>query len=380
MIQFPIIDLTPSTGVSLISLETHFAESTPSSFEQMDVEVARQYIRTVGPNPKSVANSQKELYRFLAWCRIEVKKGLQQLNVADLNAYKEFLHNPPPAWISRTKWPRNDPRYRPLSGPLSDASRCQAIIAVKALFSFAEQIGYLKGNTAALFRNVSKPARDPTTRYLDANAVALAVETVSRRVPDSEKSRRQRERDHFLLIAFANTGARLSEIVDANMGAIYPADAGRWWFDIAGDGRRPRRVPVPDNMLEAFARYREAFGLPRFAERWDSMPLVLASTRRARERITDEAASNAIKSIFAEAAAAATLAGDHGTASTLRLASAHWLRHGLLIKHASNGVALKTLQQTAGHASITTTAAYLNKADNERHDEIIESMSTEQRD
>ena len=43
--------------------------------------------------------------------------------------------------------------------------------------------------------------------------------------------------------------------------------------------------------------------------------------------------------------------------------------------HANNGVQLKTLQETAGHASIATTAAYLHKTDNERHDEILASLN-----
>jgi site-specific recombinase XerD len=59
----------------------------------------------------------------------------------------------------------------------------------------------------------------------------------------------------------------------------------------------------------------------------------------------------------------------------LRQASAHWLRHSMLTNHANNGVQLKTLQDTAGHANIATTAAYLHKTDNERYDEIIASVN-----
>jgi site-specific recombinase XerD len=45
----------------------------------------------------------------------------------------------------------------------------------------------------------------------------------------------------------------------------------------------------------------------------------------------------------------------------------------MLTNHANSGVQLKTLQDTAGHANIATTAAYLHKRDHERHDEIIGS-------
>ena len=67
--------------------------------------------------------------------------------------------------------------------------------------------------------------------------------------------------------------------------------------------------------------------------------------------------------------------GDHDAASSLRAASTHWLRHTMLTTHANNGVALKTLQDTAGHASLTTTATYLHKSDWERHDELMAAMA-----
>jgi hypothetical protein len=41
----------------------------------------------------------------------------------------------------------------------------------------------------------------------------------------------------------------------------------------------------------------------------------------------------------------------------------------------NNGVQLKTLQDTAGHANIATTAAYLHKTDNEWYDDIIRSAN-----
>jgi hypothetical protein len=103
--------------------------------------------------------------------------------------------------------------------------------------------------------------------------------------------------------------------------------------------------------------------------------LVLSSRSRELTRITDEAASEALKAIFVEAAQAAQAAGEGDMAATLSQASTHWLRHSMLTNHANNGVQLKTLQDTAGHASIATTAGYLHKADNERYDEIVGSAA-----
>ncbi|MGB9111046.1 MAG: tyrosine-type recombinase/integrase [Telluria sp.] len=340
-----------------------------------DIELAREFIAHGELSAKSIQNSQKELFRFLTWCREEARKTLAQLNVADLNAYKEFLKDPPPEWVSATKWPRTDPRYRPFTGPLSDASRRQAMIAVKGLLGFAEQTGYVRRNPGALVRNVRAPSASRITRYLTQSAIALALETVSRRPADTPAALRRRARDRFLLVAFAHTGARLNEIVGATMGAIYTEGRGRWWLDVVGKGNKPRRLPVPADMLEAFQAYRQAYELLPQTSRTDRTPLVLSSRSRAPSRITDEAAAEAIKAVFADAARAADALGDQDTAATLRHASAHWLRHSMLTNHANNGVQLKTLQDTAGHANIATTAAYLHKTDNERHDEIIRSAN-----
>ncbi len=340
-----------------------------------DIELAREFIAHGELSAKSIQNTQKELFRFLTWCREEARKTLVQLNVADLNAYKEFLKNPPPEWVCTTKWPRTDPRYRPFTGPLSDASRRQAMIAVKGLLGFAEQTGYLRRNPGALVRNVRAPAASRITRYLTQGAIALALETVAHRPADTPAAVKRRARDRFLLVAFAHTGARLNEIVGASMGSIYTEGNGRSWLDVVGKGNKPRRLPVPPDMLDAFRSYRQAFGLLPQTGRTDRTPLVLSSRSRELARITDEAASEAIKAIFADAADVADGRGDFDTAATLRQASAHWLRHSMLTNHANNGVQLKTLQDTAGHANIATTAAYLHKTDNERYDEIITSVN-----
>jgi site-specific recombinase XerD len=383
MDKFKPIDLEPGPSGGKVTIPTKRPDSgtfgpyaqDAVTDAQTDSEIAREFIAHGELSPKSVSNTQKELFRFLTWCREEAGKSFRQLTVADLNAYKDFLKNPPADWVTQTKWPRSDPRYRPFTGPLSDASRRQAMIAVKGVLAFAEHTGYLRRNPARLVKNVKAPTASRITRYLTPEAIALALETVSARAADTPAAYRQRERDRFLLVAFAHTGARLNEIVSANMGAIYTEGNGRWWLDVLGKGSKPRRLPVPPEMLTAFRDYRLAFGLLPQTNRTDTMPLVLSSRSREVSRITDEAASEALKAVFAAAASAAAAQGDSETAAVLRQASTHWLRHSMLTNHANNGVQLKTLQDTAGHANIATTAAYLHKTDNERHDEILASVS-----
>jgi site-specific recombinase XerD len=381
--KFAPIDLQPFTsrgagGLARRDIDPDAWRDVPDDTltdARTDSEIAREYISHGELRPKSVANTQKELFRFLTWCREEAGKSLRQLTVADLNAYKEFLKAPPVDWVSTTKWPRTDERYRPFSGPLSDASRRQAMIAVKGLLAFAEQTGYLRRDPGALVRQVRIPVAGRITRYLAQEAIGLALAAVEAREAETPSALRRRERDRFLLIAYAHTGARLNEIVGANMGAIYSEGNGRWWIDVVGKGSKPRRLPVPPDMLDAFRRYRRAFGLLPQTGRGDAMPLVLSSRAKEPSRITDEAASEAMKAVFTAAADTAAEQGDSDMAAQLRQASTHWLRHSMLTNHANNGVELKTLQDTAGHANIATTAAYLHKTDNERHDEIIRSAN-----
>lgn len=383
MKKFELIDLEPATAATLgegerrkgylASLRDIADDAITDA--QTDSEIAREFIGHGELGPKSITNTQKELFRFLTWCREEAGKTLRMLNVADLNAYKDFLKNPPDDWISTTKWPRSDPRYRPFSGRLSDASRRQAMIAVKGLLAFAEQTGYLRRDPGALVKNVRLPHTTRVTRYLTQQAISLALETVGARAAATPAALRRRARDRFLLLAYAHTGARLNEIVSANMGALYTEGNGRWWLDVMGKGGKPRRLPVPTDLLDAYRQYRQAYGLLPQTVRADDMPLVLSSRSREPARISDEAASDALKAVFQDAASAAAALGDADTAATLRQASTHWLRHSMLTNHANNGVQLKTLQETAGHASIATTAAYLHKTDNERHDEILASVN-----
>jgi integrase len=70
----------------------------------------------------------------------------------------------------------------------------------------------------------------------------------------------RKTRNQFLVVAYYMTGARLAELVAANMGAIYQEDD-RWWRDVIGKGAKPRRLPVSQKLLVAFEEYRAAYRL-----------------------------------------------------------------------------------------------------------------------
>ncbi|PPC88018.1 MAG: integrase [Hyphomicrobium sp.] len=340
-----------------------------------DSEVARAFLYHAELAPTTLKSTKTELGRFLLWCQAR-NQTLHGLRVEDLTAYKDWLRDPQPAaqWVSPTRWPRRDSRWRPFSGPLSDPSVRQAFRVVKSLMNFATNVGYLRRNAGNLVKNVKTPKHARVTRYLSVPAVDWIYAALEAMPTKTTASCKAKARERFLFISYLTTGARLSELVSATMGAVYTEGDSRWWLDVRGKGGKPRRLPVAPEMLAAYRDYRQAYGLTPTTTRDDTIALVLNTRGREQVAVTDEAAANAVKALFAAAANLAQAQDDHDAASVLRTASAHWLRHTMLTTHANNGVALKTLQDTAGHASLSTTAIYLHKSDKERHDELMASM------
>lgn len=373
---FPLIDLDrPAMPIRATVDLFHASHDAPLLEARTDSELARAFLYSGALAPHSLKSTKKDLGRFLLWCS-QQQKMLMQLRIEDLIAYKAFLLDPQPAsrWISATKWPRSDARWRPFSGPLSPVSANHAFRVVKALLEFAKDAGYLQRNAGALVKNIKTLREARVTRYLGPAAVAQVHAALAALPAKTPAARKAQARDRFLFMTYLTTGARLSEITQATMGDVYAEADNRWWLDVVGKGSKRRRLPVPLPLLDAFRLYRAQYGLLPQTTRDDSTPLVLATRGTALVGVTDEAVSKAIKGLFAEAAVLAEGAGDQDAAVALRNASAHWLRHTMLTTHANNDVSLKVLQDTAGHASISTTALYLHKSDKQRHDEILESF------
>ena len=373
--SLPLINLDPPDHDGPIADLFHVAADAPLIAASTDTELARAFLYSNALSAHSLKSTRKDLGRFLLWCQRE-RRMLLELRIEDLIAYKAFLLNPTPVdqWVSTTKWPRNDARWRPFSGPLSAVSANHAFRVVRALLEFAKDAGYLQRNAGALVGNIKTRRDARVTRYLTPTAIAH-VETAIDAMPCKTSATRKRQaRDRFLFQAYVGTGARLSELTGATMGAIYAEADARWWLDVLGKGQRQRRLPVTMTLLSAFRAYRAAYGLMPITQRDDPTPLVLATRGTTLDGVTDEAVSKAIKALFGHAAAGAIAAGDPDSAAALQNASPHWLRHTMLTSHANDGVSLKVLQATAGHANISTTALYLHKSDKERHDEILASQ------
>lgn len=353
-----------------------------------DATLLHEYLHEAGLAAPTLESYRRELGRFLLFCQLTLGKSLAQLKVADLKAYAEFLREPPADWVSTMKHPRrlagedgtvlSNPAWRPFSGPLSDPSRRLAITIVKGFLAYAHKTGYVKRDPGALVKNVKTRRSARISRYLSPRAIELAFQVIASQAlhATTEMSVRAVARDRALLSLYWHTGCRLSEIIGASLKGLYSDDAGRWWLDVLGKGDKERSLPVPAELLHDLKVYLSILGLGASLGKREELPLIVSVRAKRRRPITDEAAAQALKRIFWEAADIAMMNDETAIAAQLRQATPHFLRHGFLTFHANQGVPLKVLQQQAGHASIQTTGAYLHVEDGQRHDAIIGSYSS----
>lgn len=337
-------------------------------------------------SPNTLANSRREAERLLLWALVEAGKPLSSLTHEDLLRYQRFLADPQPAdrWIMTTgrKLPRRHPAWRPFAGPLSPASARQAMVVLNSMFSWLVQAGYLAGNPLALARQRRAHSTPRIVRYLDDDLWVQVKETILAMPVTNPREQAAQARTRWLFSLLFLCGLRISEVVGNTMGGFFcRLDKGgepRWWLEVTGKGGKTRLVPATNELVVELARYRRAMGLSPLPVEHEATPLLLPVWWRASGKsgpgsdipsaLTRAAVHGVVKTAFEQAAERLLAQGDGyaARAERLRTASAHWLRHTAGSRMA-DGVDLRHVRDTLGHASISTTSIYLHAEDDQRH-------------
>lgn len=343
----------------------------PLVYAQNDRDIVSAWLSRSGLSATTVRNLKKDADRFLLWLESR-GQVLRTVRFEDFSEYSMFLLNPEPkeVWISKTKWPRQDPRWRPFTGPLSDVSHKKTLETIKGLFAWCALARYLDANPAALIGKINAPKQTSVERYLPMNGIALMLDACDKENQGTWRDILKVARRRFLVSIFYFTGARLHEIATADMNSIRPDHQGAWWLHVLGKGSVHGKIPVPPDLLVEFKRYRHAFGFSGFPEAGDTMPLILPITG-PRRPVVDNVIHKDVKSVMVNASRLAEIAGDAALSMQLAAASAHWLRHSTFTHQLDGGVPLKTVQKNARHSSINTTSLYLHKTDADRHAETV---------
>lgn len=357
----PVIDLNALASGDMLST---------GKDGQDDLTAILAFLNEYKESPNTWRNYARECERLLLWAW-DQDKTLANLVRDDFDRYLNFLASPAPAdrWCG-SKRRRDSADWRPFVGPLSPAAISTALASIGSMMDYLVVTGHLPANPLALMRMKHKKMLSgrhaPLTveRFIDPimwNAVMEALENLPK---STIKGQAHYERMRFILSLLYLLGPRASELESGVMGD-FREQRGRWWWYVLGKGGKYARVAVPDDMVEALARYRRYLGMTAAPSADDRTPLLLTYARTA---MTARRMNQLLKDLFWSAAV--ILEPSHPTkAEKLRRASAHWGRHTAITAKVDAGMDPRYVQKDARHSDPRTTALYTHEDDDKRHDD-----------
>ena len=343
-----------------------------------DIDAIRTWLNARAGNPNTHASYRKEAERFLLWCFVEKETALSNIRADEASQYLRWLEDlgrmderafarkwkaPQAHWIGPKNVERTSPAWRPYNGPLSPASRKNAIVVVRQLFNFLRRTGYLIFNP---FDQVS-----PKVPLLKGEGAPQAfadrslspeqwAEITSRLYLLAEGM--PRERMKLILMLGKSLGLRASEMLEARTGWLVRRTLGgreRPAIEIVGKGSKVRRLPLTTEQIDIINDALAARGLPDASMTDPETPLLvnLGRGRNSGGPMSRSGLYRVLEGFFERVADEVAVEAPLDAAK-LRASSTHWLRHTFAVA-ALKEMSVNVVQAAMGHASVSTTGRYL---------------------
>lgn len=270
------------------------------------------------------ANTQRTyaalLARFVGW---SAQQGIMAARDVEPAHVLDFLAT------ERARPPRVGGPGRPRKGALASSSLYAQVAALRALFRFCADEGFVKIDPT---ENLSLPKRWKSLPK------SLSMDEVGRLLAPPVQATPADLCDHAILEVAYASGLRLAELRGLRLEHVH-LDSG--FLTVVGKGGKERVVPVGTKAREAMARYLDA-GRPSLVS--PRSPGLVFLTRRGSgfghvtmwERIRRAARRAGIERPF----------------------TPHMLRHSFATHLMEHGADLRVIQELLGHASIGTTEVY----------------------
>jgi integrase/recombinase XerD len=210
------------------------------------------------------------------------------------------------------------------------------LTALHSLFRFvARHIPELIEQATQIQTIPLRRTTQPTVAYLEKDEIDAMLATPDRRAF-------QGQRDYALLLFLYNTGARVTEAVQTNVGALH-LDTAPAAVRFLGKGRKVRLCPLWSHTVDVLRRL-----LGARLEGPEDLPVFL-NVRR--QRMTRFGVHTLVERTVAKAAR---------TTPTLRhkQVSPHTIRHTTAVHLLRAGVDINTIRAWLGHVSLETTNRY----------------------
>jgi site-specific recombinase XerD len=257
---------------------------------------------------KSYLRAIEKFRRFLSY------KALGEVAWPEIEAYKVGLQK---GVLSQSR------------RPLSPASIAAHIAPLKSLYKWGSDsnIALFPTNPTTCIRLPAIPITSKRN-YLTRKEVGKLLVYLQRRSI----------RDYLIGLSLILLGLRVSELMSIRWGDFHtdPAESSVWLTVVNGKGGKYREVKIPSPLFQIYEEYKEE--RIRAAEFKSDGQVFSISTRQV-ERIIRAAGKRC---------------------SLNKEVTPHWLRHTNATLALLNGASLQQVQESLGHAQITTTQRYLH--------------------
>jgi integrase/recombinase XerD len=267
-------------------------------------------------NKVTNANCDREL--ILVW--LGDKSDTTQVSYhSTVSKFIEFIAKP----LSDVKLEDLQLWERGLKARFKPTTVANKVLVIKSLFSFGVKTGYLTFNVGS-FLKTPKAKETIAERILDLADVRGLI-----------KYGVKNERDRLLLALMYGCGLRVSEAIGLTWDDLRShGDGGK--ATVFGKGSKTRMVLIPDKLWQQVKEFEKY-------HRVNQWVFVSRNDNQMERSVVHRMIKRACK-----------------RAGIDERASAHWLRHSHASHSLEAGCNLRLLQQSLGHASVTTTERYLH--------------------
>lgn len=274
---------------------------------------------------------------FLDWLRIEKGRSPRTISsyAQDLKSFSATLSARKVEVLTTTPADIDAHLASLRSHGRSPASIARARASIRGLFRFLADEGEIAQDPSSTASPIRVPTRLP--KALSEEDVTWLLESVSGEDPLAL-------RDRAVLELLYGTGARVSEVVDLDLGDMNYDDG---LLRLVGKGDKERLVPIGRATQAALGKWlspqgRAAFTEHKSAARLDQQALFLNRQGRRLSR-------QGIHLVVSDRAARAGISGA---------ISPHALRHSCATHMLAHGADVRVVQELLGHASVATTQLY----------------------
>jgi site-specific recombinase XerD len=317
------------------------SKTKPTDFARAMNKYLFEYLpEQKGLSENTIKSYTDSLFMFLDFCEDELHLKREKIEVPDVTRERveQFLD-----WIETTR-------------KVSVATRNNRRIAINGLFKYLQYLhpGYVI-YCQQIMSIPNKVGEQKTIHHISAEAVQMILK-------QPNLNTRNGRRDFALLSLMYESGARISEIVDFNIGDIFTDKEGTN-VRLFGKGRKTREVPIADDVAIVLKNYIAEERKTRMCDKSDPLFCNRNKARLTRAGITYfldkhfSAAKEATPNLFREKV------------------HPHVLRHSRAMHWLEAGIDIYYIKDLLGHNDVVTTEVYA-KINTSMKRKVLEAVHT----